>query len=492
MKISVVISIILFSSFVFLLGLHNIIDIGQDLGLHFQLGKIIWQTHIIPTTNFFSFTAPDFQWFNDTWISKVIMYLTFSSSGFKGLIILKAITLTLAFFLSFFAFYRKELTKLSILIGLISVFILIERTDIRPEIFSWVFLSYFIFTLFRENKLLIRTLPVIQLLWVNTHIYFFLGPAIYLAFLVGNFIKSRKFNKELIFIGFLVFFINIINPLWFKGALYPFHIYDNYAANVIENSSPFHLLKLGLPPFTTYFLFAGIILSFLTFILNRKNFKNNFFSFGLFIISATLSLLMLRNYPIFALVMLPVSIKNIYESNICKSKNIRPGLLLVTILVIFNLSIITDSFYKYTGISRNFGFHVSAGPQAAVDFIKTNKIKGPIFNNTGIGSFLIWKLPEEKVFIDTRTEAYPGDFFNEVYFPMITNPESWEFYSEKYNINMIIIHPEPFDLATRDFVLNNIAKNSKWQAVYIDVWAIIFVRKAPANAEIIRKYGLQI
>jgi hypothetical protein len=45
-------------------------------------------------------------------------------------------------------------------------------------------------------------------------------------------------------------------------------------------------------------------------------------------------------------------------------------------------------------------------PVTAVDFLRTHP-GGKLFNEMGYGSYLIWALPQEKVFIDPRVELYP-------------------------------------------------------------------------------------
>lgn len=65
----------------------------------------------------------------------------------------------------------------------------------RPEIFSFLFTSLTLFILerYQRNKTrLIYLLPLISLIWVNTHIYFFMGLAIQ-----GIYILAR-FNRQLL------------------------------------------------------------------------------------------------------------------------------------------------------------------------------------------------------------------------------------------------------------------------------------------------------
>jgi hypothetical protein len=57
-------------------------------------------------------------------------------------------------------------------------------------------------------------------------------------------------------------------------------------------------------------------------------------------------------------------------------------------------------------------------PVKACDFIRSNHLPRPMFNEYSWGSFLTWYLPEYPVAIDSRTELY-GDDITENYFKVI-------------------------------------------------------------------------
>lgn len=488
-----IILLTLFFALVFISGINYIDFISQDLGIHLTLGGITWQTHQIPTTNLFSYTAPNFPWANDTWLSKVCIYLLWTALGLTGLAVSKAVILTMAFALAFLAFYKKEVLIPTIVIGILTIFIFNDRTYIRPEMFSYIFLGWYLFVLFRKNTSLLWTLPLIQLLWVNTHIYFVLGPAIYAIFIAEKFRENQKLdksNQKLLFIGLLIGLVNLINPLFVKGALYPLFVFQNYGLLVLENLSPFVLLQGGYERFSIYSLFLGIIITAVGFVLNYKRFKDNILSGGLFILVVVLSLIQFRNIGIFALAMLPINAKNFYEANI-KIKSRQAGIFIMVILTILSIMFIDNEFYNNTNRERHFGFiRTPVGPQKAVDFVRNNSLHGPIFNDYNIGGFLIWKLPEEKVFIDSRPEAYPADFLQDVFIGMQQDPKKWELYSRQYNINLVF-----YDyLDSTDYTvkfLQNITSNPDWAFIYNDGWVAIFIKRTKDNADIIKKYEIR-
>src|SRR3989344_6933911 len=184
---------------------HNFDSIGQDIGRHLKMGEIIWQTKEVPKTNSFSFTESDFPFTNHHWLSEVIFFGVFSWFGFTGLVLFKIIFVLAAFLLLFFI-AKKYATFWPLVISfLLSIFIFISRTEVRPEIFSFLMSALFLSALFKAKydpnwKLKIKNLkfsplwflPLAQLLWVNLHIYFFIGPLVFVAFFV-----DRLFQYEI-------------------------------------------------------------------------------------------------------------------------------------------------------------------------------------------------------------------------------------------------------------------------------------------------------
>src|SRR3989344_2058332 len=202
--------------------IHNFDSIGQDIGRHLKVGEIIWQTKEVPQNNLFSFTEPDFAFVNHHWLSEVIFFGIFSFTGFTGLILVKTFFILLVFFLLFSVFsLRSDLeTEKGRTLGvafwplvisfLLSIFIFIQRTEVRPEVFSFAILSFFLWVLFKEKykrpeagpekgrtlglkkgSTLMWFLPLAQLFWVNLHIYFFIGPFLILAFLLDRLAAPR-------------------------------------------------------------------------------------------------------------------------------------------------------------------------------------------------------------------------------------------------------------------------------------------------------------
>jgi hypothetical protein len=459
---------------VFVAGIHTLTSITQDIGRHLTLGKIIWETHAVPRINLFSYTAPDSPFINHHWLGEVFLYLGSVVFGLKGLIVAKACILTLAFAMAFFASYRKEQGLEAVALGLLALSILIERTDVRPEMFSFLFFGWYLFILFRKPYGgWLWSLPIVALIWVNTHIYFFLAPTTVALFVIGQIAREgwqglRRYLSLVAAVGVAV----LMNPWGWQGATYPLRVFGNYGYSVVENQTPFFLRSFGYSQFTTHAVYLGIALVAILLMVNAKRWRENIFLIGLAMVSGWLALDMIRNFPIFALALMPIAMRLIQQA---KMPEIKISWTVPVFLVALIYAVMSNQLYAQAGMSQRFGLEVPAGAQRAVDFFRDHHLKGPIFNNFDIGSFLIWKLPEEKVFIDGRPEAYPADFIQKVYIPMQDNEQVWNKYSKEYNIQTIFWNSYDITPWSQTF-LERISRDKAWKQVYHEYGTVIFVR----------------
>jgi hypothetical protein len=98
--------------------------------------------------------------------------------------------------------------------------------------------------------------------------------------------------------------------------------------------------------------------------------------------------------------------------------------------------------------------------------MKTNPINGGnIFNTYNWGGYLIWKYPEQKVFIDGRTDLFGDEILGE-WLSIIQAGKDWEKSLYKWGVTRVIIEP--------DRPLAKVLPYAGWTAVYQDQVAVIF------------------
>lgn len=479
---------------------HQITAMTQDLGRHFLIGKIVLETGHVPLTNLFSYTYPDFPFINMHWLSEVVFYLIFQMSGFDGLLLFSTVTMLLAFSLIFFyAFKRTSIFSLAIT-SLLYLRILFERTDIRPEVFSYIFIAIFIFILYRYREKFswwIFLLIPLEILWVNMHIYFIIGIGVLGLFCIDEIIRHRdnlitKRSGLLFLITFLAILATFVNPSGFQGAIYPLHIFENYGYTIEENQSIFFLESLGFHKSSILYFKITTVLLFITLCLSYK--KTRLIDWLLAISFTIIGASAVRNLPLFVFatfvpfaLFLPLLLQKLTYllPPIPYRKAFFSQYTLIGLLFLLFCWQIQE-----VQATRTFGFGVQAGAEQGVDFLQTHQIKGPIFNNFDIGSYLDYRLyPTERVFIDGRPGEYPASFFQKVYIPMQQDPALFARVSRQYNFNTIIFSHTDQTPWGEQF-MNAIVRDKNWKTIYLDPTIIVLVKNSQQNAMLIKKFGL--
>lgn len=470
---------------------HPVYSITQDLGRHLKTGEIILNNLSVPKTNLFSYTYPNFPFINHHWLSEVVYFTLFQKLGFNGLLILNTMLALLSFGL-IFSIANKKNRILSLLFSfLLYAPILFERVDVRPEFFSFLFLSFFIVILYRFRSYyhndktyhLIFLLPFIEVLWVNVHIYFPIGIVLIAFFIIDGVLKNKSFNLR--YIGILAVVLvgcvlaTILNPNGLNGAFYPFRVFQNYGYSIEENQNIFFLWSLYHKQ-SIFFFFISLPLLFIALILNFKRVLLVDWLISIFF--TILAVISVRNFPLFVFATFTPFAK--YVSNIKLS--LPKYLSLAFFILLLGLAIF-EAWAIYGKLG--FGFGVEKGAKDAADFFLKNNLKGPIFNNFDIGSYLDYSLyPKEKVFVDGRPEAYPTSFFQTTYIPMQLDTHNFALVDQKYNFNTIFFsHTDQTPWAEK--FIKQITQNNKWSMVYLDDWTFILTKDKNAKPSINTDYA---
>src|SRR5581483_6872719 len=224
------------------IDLHN----ADDMARYLMNGKMIFHGQWdVLYKNFYSFTLPTQPFVNHHWLFGPIVYPLHQIIGWDGLTIFKIMVFLAAFVILFLTSLKKADFWLVALFWVPTIFIMSERSALRPQMFSYLFLAIFLYILTefeanpKSNK--IYWLIPIQILWVNIHLFFPVGVALVGGFLFEKIIlnsKNYKNNpaiKKLATVFGLLVLACLVNPNFMNGALYPLKIFNNYGLDVSEN-----------------------------------------------------------------------------------------------------------------------------------------------------------------------------------------------------------------------------------------------------------------
>ena len=485
---------------------------ADDLPRQIKIGETILHGNFeILYKNVYSYTEPEQNFYNHHWLSGVVFYLLYHAVGWNGLVVFKIIILLAAFALLFLAATRKADFWLVAFFSLPTIIILRERTGLRPEVFSYLFIAVYLYFLIDldehpARKRIFWLLPL-QLLWVNMHVFFSIGIMLVAGFLLEKIIlnfKTKKWKrdplvKKMAFLLLMLVIVSFINPRSAAGVFYRYE--SNFPLLISENLSITQFLKNEtLWEDVSVGLFKPLaFLLGLSFIFGFRKKQKPIFYFLASAATAALAFVILRGLSFFGIVFLPAITANLNESFVGWRERLQlqapimrrtvGKALTGSFIVILCLLIFPGwpalSRYKHRGLG------LAKWSEDSERFFKEQGLKGPILNDADIGSYLIYYLyPQEKVFADNRfADAYSAAFFRDLSFPMLGNEDKWHEVLQLYNFNVIFFYHYDAAPNSRQFLWRRM-QDPAWALVHADPFAVILVRNTEANKAVIEKFHI--
>ncbi len=455
-----------------------------DIGRHIKNGELICQgQRDILHKNFYSFTYPDYPFINHHWLSGVIFYKVFQAFGFSGVGVFYIGIVLLALVLFLLAAGRYAPFPLVFFFASLSFLLLVDRKEIRPEGFSLLFLGVYFYLLQSwqqrriDGRWLMIILPCVQLIWVNTHIFFIMGPLLVSIFLWQ---KTDKFQAQTLYKLLLaVTAVNLLNPSGLWGALTPLNIFKEFGYRLAENQNVFFMMKRFADDkaYFYYLLVSAIAIVGVAIAMARDGWRKHLPMAVLTLFLMGAGMKAVRLMTPFAFFFIPLSCY-FYGPWLSKFRMPLAGCALIF------LSFILITTPPSPGIGLAPGINQSA------EFFKREGLKGPVFSNYDIGGYLIYHLaPQEKVFVDNRQEAFPPDFFKKVYVPMQEKSEVWHQQLSKYGFNVVYFYRHDLTPWGQQFLIDRLS-DPDWAPVFVDAYTIIFARRGSVNQDAINHFEL--
>ena len=464
-----VVPIVLFSM-LFVLAVRQSVSIDPDLWWHLKAGQQIIDTRSIPHTDDYSFTKQGSEWVAHEWLSEVIMDGIYRVGGLTSLVTIFSLIIVIALWLTYRRCEgRPYAASIAIVLGAAASFPLF---GVRPQMLTLLLASIYIVILERLDTRRIWWLVPLMLLWVNLHAGFALGLALIGLYIVRA-VLDGEWNqvRPLLIVLLLCVAVVPLNPNGFRMFSYPYETLTSpsMAAFIQEWASPdFH--KITYLPLAILLLstFAAMALS-----PTRPRLGEIF----LVLVTALGSLRSVRHIPIFSLFAAPVLAKHLWAiakergwDKLLTGAETRPTGLKLLINIILLLAPVLLAVTRVWHFASHQRYYESIrNPVAAVEFLKSQHLPGPIYNRYGWGGYLIYQLyPEYRVYIDGRADVYGDAFFTEA-MQMYDGVGNWKEPLDRYGIQTVIIDP--------NVALSTLLRSDKeWSKVYEDDQAVIFRR----------------
>lgn len=372
--------LLLISITIFLFFTNSFFYLDPDFGWHLQTGRYILE-HGIPYRDLFTYTASTFSWINHEWLHDVLIAFIYNKGGYTLLATFFAALWTIAIFLA----SRKQ----KWLVMVFAALAIIPYVGIRPVVWSILLFSLLERLLEKKKQATKIILPLLFLIWANLHGGFFVG----LIIIAGHRLFTKKISLVTIIFSFLATFIN---P-------YGIRLYEELGRTVFDGYIRFKLLEWQPFIFNAYAIFyIALFISFSLFVNRNKAIKHKlpFIPVLLFMTCLTST----RNTPLFIVSSLRYLETYIHSFLKLLPKDLKGGKLFIwRILQICAFGVLLWGVISTSVISKD---RQREYPQKAVIYLKRYGCKGNLFNNYNYGGYLIWKLPEKKVYIDGRMPSW--------------------------------------------------------------------------------------
>ena len=474
-------------AFFILLLLLSAKRIGDfDLGTHLRAGQWIVQNHAFPDKDVFTYTQTDRDYLDSNSLYQVLIYLVQKTLGYSALTLVNMAVILAVFFILLFRLRLSHASWGTVCLCLWVAALMMERRFvIRPEVFSWLFLSLTLWTLDSRNRGrdFLWFLPFLQLAWVNTEGLFVLGWLAMACYSVSGLCHQKKWDPKLVRYFLLSLGADLLNPYFLKGMFFPFILWTRLGGSnlhkqtIIELFSPWEYLRVQNLHYDSnlhvvlFFLVAAavLLLAALTWKQRKAHEILMCLAFGY------LGCASVRNIPLFALVALPILGAAFADFTYQRISPIHGGKkaawLFTLFLFLAALRVATNAFYTTDRRLDRLGLGLDPNrlPMGAVDFMDENHLDGRILNFLNFGGWLDWQGPQP-TFIDGRSEVMSDSFYQE--YLQSLGPMGLLTITSHYQPQLILA-----DYNAAPQWAEQLNHFSDWRLVYLDECSALYARK---------------
>jgi len=405
--------------------------VPNDLWWHLKIGELIYTSGSIPQTNIFGWSLPaDAPFTYGAWLGEYLLYVLYRMGELPMVIFGRTLLIFSAFVLvGYEARRRCGSWRLAGLVVTLAAAMSANNLIIRPQI--WAFLPFMAFQIllgaYTDRQIRpgwLALLPLIMIFWVNVHGTYILGIILLGIFMTGEFLRAWLKQtgalswSELKFLGAVAVVsvgAIIVNPQ-------TVHIFGYVKKLMTDAPSQKLVIEWQSPApdnYATIAFFVSILI--LMTVLAYSSQKLRPTDLILVLGFTWLAWNGMRYVIWYGMVVMPIlalALKGLVGERRWLAK--PPGNLLNVALVIvlyvpcvflqpwFIENIPLPEIYRekvLVGTSEGPLLSVHT-PVDAAAYLKLHP-GGSLFNEMGYGSYLIWAIPEQGVFVDPRVELYP-------------------------------------------------------------------------------------
>jgi tetratricopeptide (TPR) repeat protein len=494
----------------FLLALTRIDD--PDAFTHLALGRDLVQQRGFPAHEPFSFGSLDRPYYNSEWLFDVVFYLGYLLGGTAGVIVLKSAIIALVAWILWLdsrpgdrSQADSSADRLVRSAALTAVVVMMHHRFVeRPDIALMVFLAFTIYALnawIRSGRRFIFWLPLVQILWANTHPSIIVGLVPFIAVLgggVGLHVGARILARwwrlpeatipswrrlgvvAAVLVGVLA--ASLLNPYRLDPLTLPFTLADQpwFRQEILELQpprpgawpGPFVLTGLLLVSFVATVPQAPLIPALLALPFVRLGLSAVRFVF----------LLELVGGPILArnLASLVARAAGRLGSRLVFGAAAAALAVMTVVTTAAGVGPLADA-RKAAGV----GVNTRWVPEGALRYLDSRGVEGRLFNAFHFGGYIEWRdFPKRAPIVDGRGHA-DGGLLEEIHFARVYS-QHLERLRERYGLEAAVMDYPSYSGARAEDVLGPDADaalaSPDWALVFWDDVALVYLPRRGRHA----------
>jgi hypothetical protein len=429
----------------------------SDSWWQLRAGQWIVYTRQVWLVDPFSSTAQGAPWPNHEWLTQVLFYLIYLVAGLRGVVVLCAMIATATWWIIYqLCVGAPRYRAITLLLAVVCHEIV---WAVRPHMVSLLLVALTILLIQRRRFHWI--LPPLFLLWANLHGGVVLGGVVLLvATGTALFVQPREV-RYWAGLTALCALATLINPMGLGLWRFALSMFSHPETEYIQEWLP---PSLDWPISYPFFMLAAF---WLLIVGLRWRQWRGFDDWMFVLLGFTLLLLgfrAVRHTPLFAIAALPLIARVLpAETNTpAPGGAARRGALHLAFGGLIGLSCVALVGYSWN--DRRWMAWEPLSP-AVIDALRG--CPGPLYNTYDTGGALLWFVPEQAVFVDSRNDPYPLDL---LFRAVITEQQgTYHELFQKYDVSCALV---PLDKPIYTALRHDLA----WQEVAQDAEVAVLYR----------------
>ncbi len=458
--------------------------VDPDIWWHLRNAGYQLQAHAFLHHDLYSFTTPGASWMNHEWLAELPFYAGWRLLGLRGLVLVTLITLEAIFLAVFYLAYRQaDEIKPALPVALLAVFLSTISFGPRTLLFGWLcllaelhVLQAFLDRPPRTQRKAAWLLPLLFLVWVNTHGSWLIGMVVLFAFASCGWARvqlgsvecagwSREQRRTLLIAVSGSVAALFVNPYGWRLVFYPFNLAFRQKLN-IANVEEWVSLDFHSP--RGHVLLIALTLLFFAQLARREKRVWAPYELAYIAIGVYSAFTYSRFLFLAAILICPLLAKEIRGLGPYQAEKNKPWL---NAGILCGLMIFAAR--QRQGQIETSGPNGRAFPEQALPYLRAFQPQGRVLNDYLWGGYLEFYTPHIPTFVDSRVDIfeYAGVFKD--YLDVIRLKNSLGIL-DKYKIRYVLFQKD----APLVYLLQN---TQAWKTDYEDGSTILLERASQAS-----------